>query len=84
MRRTTTVRLIVTAGVGVGCGAAVSGTATVALSAAESEPAPLQPTTAIAPQRRTNNITLARTDATFVTGCLLNIAIAPYPLPPPL
>jgi hypothetical protein len=77
MRRTTTVRLIVTAGVGVGCGAAACGAATGALSALEPELAPLQPTTAITPQSRTNSITLARTDATFVAGYLLNIAIAP-------
>jgi hypothetical protein len=78
MRRTTTTRLIVTcgAGVGVGAGAACSGTATAAGSVVSLEDEPSQPITAIAPQSRTNSITLARTDANFVTGYFLNIAIA--------
>jgi hypothetical protein len=69
--------LIVTCGAGVGEGAGAAGptgTETAAGSAVSSEPDPLQPTTAIAPHSRTNSITLARMDATFVTGYLLNMS----------
>ena len=76
MRLTTTMRLIVTCGAGAGAGAACWGTATVAGSVVPLEDEPSQPTTAIAPQSRTNSITLARMDANFVTGYFLNIATA--------
>jgi hypothetical protein len=72
--------LIVTCGAGVGAGAgaaAPTGTATAGGSVVPPEDDPSQPTTAIAPHSRTNSITLARMDATFVTGYLRNISYRP-------